>query len=138
MLRLKINPAEGPISSAFGYRTSPVTGKAEFHNGIDIAVPIGTEVVAVANGTITVSGKNELNGYYIRLRTDSGYMAVYLHLSEILVDQGQQVVQGEVIALSGNSGVSAGAHLHVSLLKNGEFIDPFYYFTLVYNGNREG
>ena len=117
---------EGHITARFGPMRHPITKKEYEHKGIDIAVNIGTPVYAVADGTVIlaqdVADKNY--GKNIILEHADSYTSQYAKLSEILVQEGQTVKAGEQIALSGNTGVSTGPHLHFELLKNGEHQDP--------------
>jgi murein DD-endopeptidase MepM/ murein hydrolase activator NlpD len=128
-----VNPIEGIITSLFGNRRNPVTNMAEFHNGIDVAAPIGTPVLAVRCGVVEFTGRNSLNGNYMILRCDMGYEIIYAHLNQILVRAGHEVSQGQKIAYSGNTGQSTGPHLHFGLRKNGNFIDPLYYVNLAFS-----
>jgi murein DD-endopeptidase MepM/ murein hydrolase activator NlpD len=112
------------VTSGFGDRINPVTGRRELHTGIDIAAPVGTPVLAAAHGIVTATGSCALNGRYIRLQTDMGYAIVYAHLSEILVRKDQRVEQKEVVGLSGNTGRSSGPHLHYGVYRDGKAIDP--------------
>ncbi|MCD8089359.1 MAG: M23 family metallopeptidase [Clostridiales bacterium] len=114
----------GVISDVFGERTSPITGKTELHNGIDIAVPTGTRVLAVSPGKITAAGNSPSYGLYIKETTEEGYTFLYAHLSEHRVTEGQTVERGETIALSGMTGWATGPHLHLTAEKNGEAFDP--------------
>ena len=117
---------EGTITSLFGNRTNPVTFSQEFHNGIDIAVPVGTPVLSVRYATVHHVGYTSINGHYMRLRCDDGYYIVYAHLSEILTNAGDRVYQGQKVALSGNTGQSTGPHLHYGLSRGGQRLDPLY------------
>jgi murein DD-endopeptidase MepM/ murein hydrolase activator NlpD len=117
-----ILPVDGPVSSPFGYRTS--VGKAHSHNGTDFAVPIGTEVIAPADGVVTGAGNSRGGeGTYVILDAD-GVVHKFFHLSKILVQTDDQVSAGEVIALTGNSGYSTGPHLHWETHVAGRPIDP--------------
>jgi murein DD-endopeptidase MepM/ murein hydrolase activator NlpD len=110
-----ILPAEGHLSSEFGYRYNPFTGVRTFHNGLDIANHIGTPVYAPADGVVKISGVMGALGKTIRL--DHGYNIVtkYGHLSQIFVSLNQKVKRGERIALTGTSGRSTGPHLHYQI-----------------------
>jgi murein DD-endopeptidase MepM/ murein hydrolase activator NlpD len=112
------------VTSGFGERINPITNKFEIHNGIDIAAPIGTPVLAVSNGIISETGSSVLNGRYIWLETDEGYKIIYAHLDKIHVNMSQRVERGEVLALSGNTGRSSGPHLHYGVYKDDEPLDP--------------
>ncbi|MDR2684212.1 MAG: M23 family metallopeptidase [Prevotellaceae bacterium] len=116
------------ITSPFGYRTAPLGGASTFHNGIDIATPTGTPVVSPADGTVTDVNQTASGGKQVIVTHYDGYKTGYSHLSEQLVTAGQKVAQGELIAKTGNTGNSTGAHLHFTLTYNGIKIDPQLYF----------
>ncbi|RUR39235.1 peptidoglycan DD-metalloendopeptidase family protein [Vreelandella populi] len=114
-------PFEGSyrLSSNFNPRRKhPVTGRVSPHNGTDFAMPIGTAVVAPANGRVERVANHPAAGRYIVVRHDNGYRTRYLHLSQPLVSQGDRVTMGERIALSGNTGRSTGPHLHYEVIVN--------------------
>ncbi|WP_083001666.1 peptidoglycan DD-metalloendopeptidase family protein [Halomonas sp. GT] len=114
-------PFEGNyrLSSNFNPRRKhPVTGRISPHNGTDFAMPIGTPVVAPANGLVERVGNHHAAGRYIVVRHDNGYRTRYLHLSRPLVTQGERIEMGERIALSGNTGRSTGPHLHYEVIVN--------------------
>ena len=124
-----INPLEGIVTSTFGMRKNPVTGDLEFHNGIDIAADIGTDIRAVCGATVAETGENSFNGKYLVLRHE-GAEVIYAHLSGILVKEGDAVKSGQVIAQSGDTGVATGPHLHYGLRANGDYIDPYPFVSL--------
>ncbi|MFB9867031.1 peptidoglycan DD-metalloendopeptidase family protein [Vreelandella sulfidaeris] len=114
-------PFEGSYRLSSGYnprRKHPVTGRISPHNGTDFAMPIGTAVVAPANGVVERVTHHYAAGNYIIVRHDNGYRTRYLHLSRPLVKQGDRVTMGERIALSGNTGRSTGPHLHYEVIVN--------------------
>ena len=114
-------PFEGSyrLSSNFNpQRKHPVTGRISPHNGTDFAMPIGTPVIAPANGRVERVANHAAAGRYIVVRHDNGYRTRYLHLSQPLVSQGDRVTMGERIALSGNTGRSTGPHLHYEVIVN--------------------
>lgn len=119
-----INPVDGVITSSFGARSNPVNKKDEVHDGLDIAVGLGTGVAAVKSGTVLETKKSATYGNVLIYETNDGYTVMYAHLDEFLVKQGQKIKQGEVVALSGNTGLSTGPHLHYTLISAGEKIDP--------------
>jgi len=127
-----IAPGSARITSPFGNRTNPITRQAEFHNGVDIALSHGTPVVAIQDGTITDIGYNSFSGHFIRYKTLDGLLVGYAHLYRSLVQVGDTVRQGDVVALSGNSGLSTGPHLHVSIWRDDELIDPLTVFAVQY------
>lgn len=94
------------------------------HPGIDIAVPEGTHVRASGAGTVVEVGEDSVYGRFVRLRHRDGYETMYGHASEVLVARGTRVAQDQVIALSGNTGLSTAPHLHFEVRRNGEPVDP--------------
>lgn len=107
------------ISSKFNpHRRHPVTGRVRPHNGTDFAVRVGTPVIAPAHGVVDKATYSRSAGYYIVIRHAGGYSTVYMHLSKLGVKAGQRVKQGQVIARSGNTGISTGPHLHYELRIN--------------------
>jgi LysM repeat protein len=122
---LFVSPLGGRLSSPFGHRIHPITGKPSFHGGIDIAVREGTWVGAAADGVVTFAGDNA--GHYgkaVFIRHQNGYETQYGHLSKIFVHIGQRVKAYKLIARSGSTGRSTGPHLHFTIKHNGAFIDP--------------
>ncbi len=117
-------PVRGPISSGFGPRIHPIYNVPSFHAGIDLAVPEGTRVRAAAAGRITVAGWEGGFGLLVVIDHENGYETYYAHLSKVLVSPGQHVQAGEVIALSGNTGLSTGPHLHFEVRYLGTPVDP--------------
>ncbi len=112
------------ISSPFGLRVHPITGKSKIHTGVDLKANIGTPVKASASGTVTKASYFSGYGNYININHAGGLKTAYAHLSKILVKNGQYVKQGQIIAYSGNSGNSTGPHLHYEVMKNGRHINP--------------
>lgn len=117
-------PVSGPITDRLGWRTHPVYGTAHFHDGIDIGVPIGTPVAAVARGRVAFVGY--LGGYGLAIKVDhgDGVVTMYAHMSEATVESGQTVDGGEIVGYSGNTGASTGPHLHFSVFVGGSPVDP--------------
>ena len=120
---LFIYPVHGKISSYFGLRPDPFTGVRRFHNGVDIVNAPGTPIMAAMAGTVEDVGFNNNYGYYVILR-HSGYQTLYGHLSRYGVARGEKVQQGEKIGELGTTGYSTGPHLHFSIFRNGEAVDP--------------
>ncbi len=115
----------GQVTSAFGSRRNS-TGP---HHGLDIAVPQGSVILAAHGGTVVEAGwKNDVYGYAVVLEHGNGWQTLYAHCSRVLVQTGQQVRQGECIALVGSTGNSTGPHLHLELHKDGAFLDPADFF----------
>lgn len=127
-------PVQGPITSGFGWRTNPVTDSGtQFHDGVDIGVPIGTPVHAVANGTVAYAGWYAGYGEYVLLDNGFGVQTFYGHNSRLLVQAGQTVKRGQVIALSGETGYATGPHVHFGLHVDGRPTNPL---TFIANAQR--
>ncbi|MCB9481690.1 MAG: peptidoglycan DD-metalloendopeptidase family protein [Desulfobacteraceae bacterium] len=122
-----IRPAKGWITSPFGYRDSPFTGKKEFHEGYDIANRKGTSIIAPADGIVSFVGKRGLLGNAVLIDHGHGIITKYGHLDEALVKAGQKVKRGHQIAKMGNSGRSTGPHLHYVIYVNGRPVNPEKY-----------
>lgn len=114
----------GWISSYYGTRTNPFTGKLQFHKGMDFAGKEGTDVLAVAGGVVTWSGKRYGYGNLVEINHGNGYVTRYGHNKEQLVDVGTTVKKGQVIAKMGSTGRSTGPHVHFEVIKNGRQINP--------------
>lgn len=114
----------GKITSLYGQRSAPAPGASINHAGIDIAVPVGTSVMAAVSGVVNVAGYNSARGNYIEVGFGSGNKTIYQHLSDLNVKAGQSVKAGQIIGVSGNSGISTGAHLHFELWEDGRAVDP--------------
>jgi len=117
------------IASGFGYRIDPVYKTVKMHAGLDFAAPQGTPIYATANGTITTSG-NKGNGYgnHVIINHGYGYETLYGHMVKVKSNPGQKVTRGEVIGWVGSTGKSTGPHCHYEVHKNGNKIDPVYFF----------
>lgn len=122
-----IKPADGWISSRFGYRVSPFTGRKELHKGVDIANHIGTPVHATANGRVTFSGRKGSMGRVLSIDHGHGLVTRYAHLDKLLKNKGDTVKRGDTVALLGNSGRSTGPHVHYEVRLNGQAVDPAKY-----------
>ena len=125
--RLFILPARGRLSSRFGVRGDPFTGVSRFHNGIDLAGAVGTQVQAAMSGRVSMVGFNPNYGRYVILSHAEGFQTLYAHLDGFQVRKGARVKQGELIGTMGNSGYSTGSHLHFSIFLRGEPVDPSRY-----------
>jgi len=120
---LFLYPVRGRLSSTFGSRPDPFTGVVRFHNGVDIVSRVGTTVGAAMAGSVAAIGFNANYGRYIFLQ-HSGYQTMYAHLNRIAVSTGQRVAQGQKIGELGNTGYSTGPHLHFSIYRGSEPVDP--------------
>ena len=120
-------PTEGYVTSPFGMRRSPFTGKSEFHKGIDIANSKGTPIYAPANGVVSFVGEQNAYGNTILLQHGNGLSTRYAHLSRYAVNKGDVVKRGDLIGYIGNSGRSTGPHLHYEVRVNGVCVNPMRY-----------
>lgn len=118
---------KGWISSAYGQRNDPFTGKVSSHYGIDFASKLGTPVMSVAAGVVTWSGYRNGYGLTVEVNHGGGYLTRYAHNSETTVAVGQLVKKDDAIAKVGTSGRSTGPHLHFEVFKNGRHVDPASY-----------
>ncbi|MEQ1506443.1 MAG: M23 family metallopeptidase [Myxococcota bacterium] len=112
------------LTSPFGDRIHPTLGEKKFHEGVDLAVPIGTPVLAAQRGTLAVVGKSAVSGQYVVIDHGYGVRTAYCHLSSTPVVQGTVIARGETFALSGNTGRSTGPHLHYGIQIAGNWVDP--------------
>ena len=124
------------ITSYFGPRKAPTAGASTYHRGVDIGVPEGTQLGAICNGYVSGAGYDSSRGNFIEyLELDSageptGYKIIYMHLSANLVSVGETVTEGQIISLSGNTGVSTGPHLHLAVVDpSGEYINPLFFVS---------
>lgn len=117
-------PASGDISSEFGYRIHPISGKLSFHTGVDIAAESGSPVKAAYYGIVESAGEDDVYGKNITINHGNGIQTFYAHCAEIHVQAGDKVNGGDVIGLVGSTGWSTGAHLHFSILIDGIYCNP--------------
>lgn len=120
-------PTSGWVTSGFAWRTSPFTGKREFHKGIDISAPRGTPVYAPARGSVSFTGRDGAYGLSIRLKHNTSLSTRFAHLHRIAVKSGKTVTRGELIGYVGNTGRSTGPHLHYEVRLNGVPVNPKRY-----------
>ena len=113
-----------PISSGFGTRTSPITGRSEFHNGIDIPANYGSPIWAANDGIVIIAARSGSYGNYVVIDHGGGKSTLYAHASSLNKKAGDKVVKGDVIAYVGSTGWSTGNHLHFSYMENGVFKNP--------------
>jgi len=112
------------VSSAYGMRINPVTGKLGMHGGIDLAAPYGTDVYAAKKGTVMEVGEDQILGKYVIIRHENNMVSLYGHLLSIITSPNANVQSGTVIAKVGSTGQSTGPHLHFELRQNGQSRDP--------------
>lgn len=126
-LRLSGRPlAGGKISSGFGTRADPLSGRRVMHKGLDFVAPVGEPILALADGVVTWAGTNGGYGLLVELEHADGFRTRYAHNEAILVERGSRVRKGEAVATLGSSGRSTGPHLHLEVHHRGEPIDPRY------------
>ncbi len=128
-----ILPADGRVVSGFGMRNHPILGIRRMHEGIDIHVPRGTPVVSSADGIVLEINRGNGFGNYVKIQHPaSGYVTLYAHLTKAAdgLKQGQRVKRGQLIAYSGNSGLSKAPHLHYEVLDGqGRSLNPIHFFA---------
>ncbi len=117
----------GWMSSPFGQRVDPMTGKVAWHSGVDFAGRDGSDVIAVASGVVTYAGERSGYGQLIEISHRDGLVTRYAHHKSVLVKVGDVVKKGEAIALMGSTGRSTGPHVHFEVLKHGRNVDPAAY-----------
>jgi len=119
----------GWISSHFGYRSDPFTGRGAFHAGVDFAAPAGSKVISTGPGTVSYSGYKNGYGYVVEITHPTGYLTRYGHNSRNLVREGQTVQKGDAIAIIGSTGRSTGTHVHFEVERNGNTLNPMKYLS---------
>lgn len=122
-----ILPANGWITSYFGHRISPYSGGRKMHEGLDVGAPFGTPIVAPADGIVTFSGVKPGFGKFVQIDHGYGIETIYAHSQKRLVQTGDKVKRGELIAKVGSTGYSTGPHLHYEVRVNGIAVDPLYF-----------
>ena len=120
-------PSYTRISSPFGWRIHPTLGVKKYHNGVDMAAPKGTKILAAYSGEVVAATYNVTMGNYVLINHGNGYYTIYMHASKLLVTPGQIVVEGDKIAEVGSTGRSTGPHLHFGVRKNGTYVNPMDY-----------
>ncbi len=121
---VEVKPPSGHVTSGFGWRNDPITGRVRFHKGSDVRMAYGEDVRGAAGGRVTFVGRQGGYGLTVVLDHGGGVETRYAHLSSAAVRQGDAVESGQVIAQSGNSGRSTGPHLHFEVLNNGRAVEP--------------
>lgn len=117
-------PVEGTLTSPFGYRRSPFTRRWKFHSGIDVGAEHGSSIYATNDGLVTFAGWDSGHGLTVDVDHGSGVATRYCHASRLLVEAGELVTAGDVVALVGSTGQSTGPHLHFEIFFDGEKVDP--------------
>lgn len=120
-------PGRNIISSGYGSRTSPIKGRGEFHTGLDIPAPTGTNIHAAESGVVINSGVINGYGYAVIINHGNGLSTLYGHNSKLIAKVGQTVKRGDIIALAGSTGYSTGPHCHFEVRINGRHTNPWSY-----------
>ncbi len=120
-------PTRGWITSYYGERKNPISGRIKMHEGLDIGARIGSPVLAPADGIITYSGSKPGFGSLVQIDHGYGLETIFAHNKNALVRKGDIVRRGEIIAQVGNTGSSTGPHVHYEIRVNGTPVDPLYY-----------
>ncbi|WP_275113980.1 M23 family metallopeptidase [Psychromonas antarctica] len=115
------------VSSPFGIRKDPFSGRLTRHKGVDIAGFMGMPIISTAAGVVTESGKRSGYGLMVEIQHGNGFVTRYAHASALNVSVGDIVSKGQTVAVMGSSGRSTGPHVHYEVLKNGKKINPAYY-----------
>ena len=122
-------PSYTRVSSDYGWRMHPTLGVEKFHNGVDMAAPGGSPILAAYDGEVIASSYNSSMGNYIMINHGGGLITIYMHASALYVSQGTMVARGEKIAAVGTTGRSTGNHLHFGVRVNGEYVSPWKYLS---------
>lgn len=120
-------PSYTRISDDYGYRMHPILGVEQFHNGVDMAAPGGSPILAAYDGTVVAAAYSSSMGNYIMIDHGDGLYTIYMHASALYVSKGAEVSKGETIAAVGSTGRSTGNHLHFSVRLNGNYVNPHNY-----------
>lgn len=122
-------PSSSRITSPFGGRSSPTEGASTNHQGVDVGAATGSPILAAASGTVVVSTYSYSAGNYIMINHGGGVYTVYMHCSQLLASEGQEVKQGQTIAKVGSTGYSTGPHLHFGIRSGGSYVNPLAYVS---------
>ena len=131
-------PWLGYVSSPYGWRIHPTTGAKDLHRGVDIAAAQGTPVAAIHDGKVVSAGDTGSYGLCVVIEDDKGYQSRYAHCSSLSVSAGQEVRRGDVIGAVGSTGNSTGPHLHLEVMLNGEYLNPYYFVDTGGSGEPTG
>jgi murein DD-endopeptidase MepM/ murein hydrolase activator NlpD len=121
---------QGHISSGFGRRSDPMTGRIAMHTGLDFAAPRGTPIFAVGAGVVTFAGRNGAYGNMLEISHGDGYKTRYAHAQTLDIKKGDLVSKGQQVATVGSTGRSTGPHLHLEVFRNGMAVNPARYIAL--------
>ena len=120
-------PSYTRISDEYGYRIHPILGTEQFHNGVDMAAPSGSPILAAYDGEVIAASYSPTMGNYIMIDHGDGLITIYMHASSVSVSDGTMVARGEQIGCVGSTGRSTGPHLHFSVRLNGSYVSPWNY-----------
>lgn len=120
-------PYRASVTSSYGWRTHPITGKRSFHTGVDLAASKGTAIYACKAGTVTEATYSSVYGYYVTINHGDGFSTLYGHMTHYVVSSGDTVSKGQLIGYVGSTGMSTGPHLHLTFYKNGDTVNPMNY-----------
>ena len=120
-------PTQGLISSSFGRRGSPFTGRGEFHKGIDITAKRGTPIQSTAKGVVSFAGSDGSYGNTVIINHGNGLVTRYSHMQRCAVKEGDSLSRGDLVGYVGNTGRSTGPHLHYEVILNGVCVNPMHY-----------
>lgn len=123
------SPLTADVSSGFGIRTDPFTGREDFHYGMDLAAAEGVTVTAFADGTVRTVGDSTILGNYLIIDHANGYSTLYAHCSRITAAAEEEVALGDTVAEVGQSGSATGPHLHFELHRGSRYLNPVYYLA---------
>ena len=115
------------VSDEYGWRINPISGREEFHNGVDLAAPGGTDIYAAYDGIVVAAAYNNSMGNYVMINHGDGLYTIYMHASALYVKKDDVVARGETIAAVGTTGYSTGNHLHFTVRLNGTYVSPWEY-----------
>lgn len=124
-----VAPVFGVLTSGYGYRDHPISGKHRFHGGVDIGAEEGTPIAAFADGRVEYVGEDNSYGLYLQIDHGNGVKSFYAHCRELCVRKDQRIEAGETVALVGSTGTTTGPHLHLELKCEGVRVDPAHYMS---------
>ena len=122
-------PSYTRISDEYGTRIHPILGTEQFHNGVDMAAPNGSPILAAYDGEVIAASYSPTMGNYIMIDHGDGLITIYMHASSVSVSEGTMVARGEQIGCVGSTGRSTGPHLHFSVRENGAYVSPWKYLS---------
>ncbi len=131
-------PVPGVLTSKFGWRKDPINGKRAYHRGVDIRGRKGADVKATANGIVKIENYDRVNGRYVLVDHNNGFVTKYAHLKKSLVKTGDPVTRGQVIGLVGSTGRSTGPHVHYAIHYDDKIVNPTRFVRIARYLNRSG